>query len=255
MEKFKNIVKDAKTRIFTALGLIGFLCLLVAVDSALLTWAFLGLLYLIAFHETCKLIGVKDTRLYMLAIALWLFCGWFEEPIFVVCIALILLTSYMLQTQNFDVKKLMPFIYPTIPMVLFLTLYMYYGMPSLVWLVLIIAPTDIGAYVVGKAMGKTPFCAISPNKTWEGVIGGIAFGTVIGSIIGNIELNFWTSLAISLAVSASSVWGDLFESYLKREAGVKDSGKVFPGHGGVLDRVDGYFFGSIVMLTLLSGLL
>jgi phosphatidate cytidylyltransferase len=65
------------------------------------------------------------------------------------------------------------------------------------------------------------------------------------------SVGFWSGLFISLVVAVASVFGDLFESYLKREADVKDSGDILPGHGGILDRTDGYLFGGIVMLVLL----
>ena len=72
--------------------------------------------------------------------------------------------------------------------------------------------------------------------------------------LGLTFVDLGTSLVISFAVSVSSIFGDLYESSLKRAAGVKDSGDLLPGHGGVLDRIDGYLFGAIVMLVLLRGL-
>jgi phosphatidate cytidylyltransferase len=68
-----------------------------------------------------------------------------------------------------------------------------------------------------------------------------------------LNYGFIFSLVISVLVSCASVWGDLFESYLKREAGVKDSGDIFPGHGGFLDRLDGYLFGVVVMVVIIRG--
>lgn len=78
--------------------------------------------------------------------------------------------------------------------------------------------------------------------------------TLSGMFIGVAIVDLSISLVISLMVSISSIFGDLFESSLKRTAGVKDSGSLLPGHGGVLDRIDGYLFGAIVMLVLLRGL-
>ncbi|WP_298055736.1 phosphatidate cytidylyltransferase, partial [uncultured Campylobacter sp.] len=97
------------------------------------------------------------------------------------------------------------------------------------------------------------FSETSPNKTWEGVVGGIAVATVFGAGFGWVLTDsFWHSLITAFLVAVFGVWGDLFESYLKRRAGVKDSGTLLPGHGGMLDRVDGYLFGVAAMLWTLS---
>jgi phosphatidate cytidylyltransferase len=119
----------------------------------------------------------------------------------------------------------------------------------------VVASADIGAYFVGKSIGKTPFSASSPNKTREGVYGGVVTATIAGFFIGiTIVEDIPQAIIISLMAAIGSVFGDLFESYLKRQAGVKDSGSILPGHGGVLDRIDGYLFSSIIMLVLLRGL-
>ena len=109
-----------------------------------------------------------------------------------------------------------------------------------------VAFTDTFAYISGKYLGKTKFSPTSPNKTIEGVAGGILAGTLFGSIAGIYFNGFGYALVVSFLVSFFSVFGDLFESYLKRRAGVKDSGAIFPGHGGILDRLDGYLFGVII---------
>jgi phosphatidate cytidylyltransferase len=99
---------------------------------------------------------------------------------------------------------------------------------------------DIGAFFVGRRFGRTRLAPhVSPGKTWEGVVGGAvasALVAVIGSIWFNIPLSRFVPLC--LAVVAFSIVGDLTESLLKRFAGVKDSGSLFPGHGGVMDRID-----------------
>ena len=88
----------------------------------------------------------------------------------------------------------------------------------------------------------------------EGVVGGVAVATIGGLFVGLSIIDILPAFFISFATSIASVFGDLYESKLKREAGVKDSGDILPGHGGVLDRIDGYLFGGIVMLILLRGL-
>jgi phosphatidate cytidylyltransferase len=103
----------------------------------------------------------------------------------------------------------------------------------------------IGAYVVGKFFGKTPLSSISPRKTVEGAVFGIA-ACILVAVAGAYYLNWpkyaLTGMALGLLIGISSLLGDLTESMLKRDAGVKDSGQLIPGHGGVLDRTDSYIF-------------
>jgi phosphatidate cytidylyltransferase len=136
-------------------------------------------------------------------------------------------------------------------------LYRDFGIDWMLWLLVIVAVTDTGAFFVGKSVGKTQFSPTSPNKTLEGVIGGILFATVAGTVMGYFMdlVPFIVALVVSILTSIASVFGDLFESYIKREAGVKDSGDIFPGHGGVLDRLDGYLFGAIIMVIALRAFL
>ena len=122
---------------------------------------------------------------------------------------------------------------------------------TLLWLLVIVASADTGAYFVGKSIGKTKFSETSPNKTIEGVIGGVVIAIILGSFFANDNLHIVSAILVSAIVALSSVFGDLYESYLKREAGIKDSGDILPRHGGILDRTDGYLFGAIVMLVLL----
>ncbi|NQY95402.1 MAG: phosphatidate cytidylyltransferase, partial [Campylobacteraceae bacterium] len=112
-----------------------------------------------------------------------------------------------------------------------------------------------GAYFVGKGLGKHQFCETSPNKTWEGVAGGMIVSAALGTYFALDSLSLFGALVVSVIVAFASVFGDLFESYLKREANVKDSGDILPGHGGILDRTDGYLFGGIIMLVLLRAII
>ena len=119
-------------------------------------------------------------------------------------------------------------------------LYTQYPSKLLFFYLFIVWATDIGAYFVGKRFGRVKLApAISPGKTWEGVLGGLAavalLVTAASSIIG-WELT--VLIPFCLAVAMLSIIGDLTVSMFKRTAGVKDSGSLFPGHGGVLDRID-----------------
>ncbi|MCV3217028.1 phosphatidate cytidylyltransferase [Plectonema radiosum NIES-515] len=104
---------------------------------------------------------------------------------------------------------------------------------------------DIGAYTFGKFFGKTPLSDISPKKTVEGAVFGIS-ASVLVAVIGAYFLNWskppLTGIALGLLIGIASLLGDLTESMLKRDAGVKDSGQLIPGHGGILDRTDSYIF-------------
>jgi phosphatidate cytidylyltransferase len=126
--------------------------------------------------------------------------------------------------------------------------------PGLVMLLLVaVAATDTGAYFVGKNLGRRKMApVISPNKTWEGAAGGLLFPVLLFVAIAVLaEREGWSVFpdwslprfgATAAALSVAAQIGDLVESKLKRDAGVKDSGGIFPGHGGALDRCDGFLF-------------
>ncbi|MCJ8279241.1 MAG: phosphatidate cytidylyltransferase, partial [Rivularia sp. ALOHA_DT_140] len=104
---------------------------------------------------------------------------------------------------------------------------------------------DIGAYIVEKYFGKTPLSGISPKKTVEGAIFGITASVVMGIAVAyyiNLPEFYLTGAALGSLIGIASLLGDLTESMLKRDAGVKDSGDIIPGHGGILDRTDSYIF-------------
>lgn len=103
---------------------------------------------------------------------------------------------------------------------------------------------DSGAYITGISLGKNKLLErISPKKTWEGFIGGIALALFASFILSNyyLELSLPSWMVISLLVSVLGTFGDLVESMFKRSINIKDSGKLLPGHGGFLDRFDGLF--------------
>ena len=104
--------------------------------------------------------------------------------------------------------------------------------------------TDSGAYLIGRQIGRTKLAPhISPNKTWEGSIGGTVSAVIIVGIYlffkqSAFPYGFLTMLGITVFLSIGAQFGDLIESAFKRHYGVKDSGKILPGHGGILDRFD-----------------
>ncbi|HJV34109.1 phosphatidate cytidylyltransferase [Geomonas sp.] len=121
-----------------------------------------------------------------------------------------------------------------------------HGISWLFLIMVIVMSGDSAAYYVGSAMGKTKlYPQVSPKKSVEGSLGGLA-GSLVGALISKFtyfpELSFLDCLATALLLGVLGQLGDLFESLLKRSCGVKDSGTIFPGHGGVLDRLDSILF-------------
>ena len=135
------------------------------------------------------------------------------------------------------------------------------GRPLLLFLMVCVWAGDTAALYVGKSMGRHKLSRLSPNKTWEG-----AFGSVVGSVIagllvvyagealsarGNTVLHItqpvWQSVVLAVVINVAAQVGDLVESAIKRGAGVKDSGTMLPGHGGILDRIDALLMAAPVL--------
>ena len=255
-DKLKAKFLADKARFITAFILIGILALVLIIDSPLLTCIVLGVLCIVGVREALSLYKLESALHYYVFTALaWVLAYINERVVETSFIVLIIYASFLAYSKKISPKTMLPFIYPLIP---FLSIYALYkdaggaGIWVIVWLIVIVAFTDTGAYFGGKAFGKTPFCETSPKKTIEGVICGVVCGVIFGSLVGIGTCgSFLYSMIITFIVSIASVFGDLFESYLKREAGVKDSGSLLPGHGGVLDRLDAVLFGAVVMHFLL----
>jgi phosphatidate cytidylyltransferase len=119
------------------------------------------------------------------------------------------------------------------------------GVLLILWLVLVVVAADVGAYFVGRSVGGAKLWPrVSPGKTWSGAFGGLAFAGVTGLLFG-LAVG-WSPLRIallSLGIAVFSQCGDLLESAVKRRFGVKDASRLIPGHGGVMDRLDGIMGG------------
>lgn len=189
---------------------------------------------------------------FILGLLFWLSFVSLPPIFFSFVLASILILIIIFEWKNFfNIRKLsywliMPF-YPILPFALLILMNQstrYH--PLLFILFIIVSSFDTGSYLIGSALGKHIIAPhISPNKTWEGVMGGWIFAC-IGLFLVLWELAkpqpVWFLIIFTLFACTLSLIGDLFESWLKRRAHIKDSGTMLPGHGGFLDRFDGILF-------------
>ena len=129
------------------------------------------------------------------------------------------------------------------------------GTALLFYLLFVISFSDIFAYFGGKRFGKSMLApTISPKKTWEGSFFGVVGGGIVGAVFGEITMSmFWLyGMMLAMVLAVVGQFGDLIESKIKRLCNVKDSGKILPGHGGILDRIDGHMLAAPVFYYLLK---
>ncbi|MDE7154366.1 MAG: phosphatidate cytidylyltransferase [Muribaculaceae bacterium] len=154
-------------------------------------------------------------------------------------------------------SSILAVIYAAFPLTLMFLLYATAGYKVVLAMFIFIWLNDTGAFCVGSLIGKHKlFERVSPKKSWEGVWGGLAFCIIAGALFGTVGSGYfgddyirWIVLGITTSVLATI--GDLVESLFKRTVGVKDSGNIMPGHGGILDRLDSLLFVAPATLCLL----
>jgi len=271
------LVNQAKLRNLTTRALSGAVFVVVVIGALFLGQAATGFLFLIAatigLYELTGLNAQKGSAKtlnwlniaagmlsYMLVFLLGL--GLLEHSVIwiLLIVFFFLLTIDVLMTRSEPPSgapaALTGMIYVSLPFALISVISTLSGEWN-PWLMLgfflILWTNDTGAYLTGMAVGRTKlFPAVSPNKTWEGLIGGIIFSLGVAWLLSLyhpvLDLSDWLLMAACVGVFGNI--GDLYESYLKRNAGVKDSGSIMPGHGGVLDRFDGLLFSLPVFLSL-----
>ncbi|WP_456488209.1 phosphatidate cytidylyltransferase [Caminibacter pacificus] len=242
-----------KERLVTSVILITLLLVVGLIDNVYLTGLLIAVIAIAGMYEAKRLFGVEEERVFYF-LSFMAVLGIFVNPILIAVAGILSVGGYIAFYQK-DINPISIALYPFLSLMILFSLYLQTSMGMIGWLILVIASTDSFAYLIGKNFKghffKEGFSPTSPNKSWEGVIGGVASGTILGAIVGLAFFNFFEAFIIALSISIASVFGDLFESYLKRRAGVKDSGNILPGHGGVLDRIDGYLFGAPVLWAII----
>lgn len=243
-------------------GLLYITILLFSIFSSEKWYILLFLVFgLICLREFLRLISFQFWYPYLILIAFILFFSYYKifKPATIVLLGITVATGFYLIKNLFSQRirrlskayKLYITLFYVISGFVFLTLlpshgdefspYIVAGLFVLIWI------NDTFAFIVGKSIGRHKlFPSISPKKTVEGFFGGLVFACIssffIHKFTQSLNFNIWLSLAI--VMSTLGTLGDLIESKLKREAGVKDSGTLMPGHGGLYDRLDSILFAS-----------
>lgn len=248
----------------TISGLLYISILVVSIlSSELIFISLFYLLGLVCLIEMQKLLHLKSYALYVVQALLFFLFSYLRFNqyatillLFITIFVNLFLVKDLLVTKKipvFEKKKYIIIIFYLISSVIFLTLipsirandgfnqYLVIGIFFLIW------TNDTFAYIIGKNFGKNKlYERISPNKTIEGFIGGLIFSCLASYFIffytGSLSFPIWLGMAIILSVFGTL--GDLIQSKFKRQAGVKDSGTLMPGHGGLFDRLDSIIFAS-----------
>lgn len=197
---------------------------------------------------------------FALGTIFWVSFVYLQPRVFSIILVFVLMHIIMVEWKTvFPIRSykswlLVP-LYPTLSFMLMIYInehILYHHL--LLYLFVILAGFDSGSYIIGSLLGKHVIIpAISPQKTWEGFVGGYCFALIgfwliaweRGSQVSLLFALFFIALAAVFALV-----GDLFESYLKRRASIKDSGAILPGHGGFLDRFDGILFTAILFYLM-----
>ena len=263
-----------KKRVITAAVLVLALLLMVLIPYKWIPAAVFGLLMSIGSYELLYGTGlVRHSRLVIyaavmaFAIAIWSYLGAVQAYLILLAMAfVIMLFSEMMHDHvkvHFDMIAMtfvagfvVPFLLGAVIRILSLKIGRYFIMIPFI----VAYFNDAGAYLVGIKYGKHKLSpVVSPNKTWEGMLGGAA-GAVLGMLLYSLLLqfafkfrvNYLLSIVYGILGSSVGVFGDLCFSVVKRQTGIKDYGNLFPGHGGVLDRFDSMMLVAPLIEVLLT---
>lgn len=256
-------------RWITALVAIPFLVLLISIGGTLWLTIVVNVVCIMALWEYFRIVLNKEqkstaTSFQVLALltgsaVLWaVYFHAFNVVLDIVVLNVVIATLISLPKFKYD-SSVWEIVYKQIVGIIYIPLFLSYivllrntdnGELWIFLLLIVVFLGDTGAYYLGSYFGKHKLCpAVSPNKTIEGALGGLAASLVSGALIKHFFLSLlpWgLSLLFFLSIGIAGQVGDLFESQIKRVAHIKDSGAILPGHGGVLDRIDALLFAAPV---------
>lgn len=232
------------------------LMVIAAVMMGMFEWLRLTVKKIYAPVEAAGLVGLMAV----------LFVGWLSQPLWGVVLSVfatvaLFYYAYVLDSQEKGrigralwVAAGMPYLALSGLTLIHLRSLDFIGLFAVVYLIAVVWGSDIGGYAVGCTVrGPKLWPQISPKKTWAGLLGGMFFAGVstyvVAMAFGDDKPIILAGVALGLAVISQA--GDFFESYVKRRAGAKDSGTLIPGHGGILDRIDGLLFAAMAMQALM----
>jgi phosphatidate cytidylyltransferase len=258
--------EDVKARVLTALAGIPVILILLAAGGP--AWAmFLALLVVISGSELGRLyarLGYRHTGLWIAVGGLVLLAVaytsggdgkvWLSWPLAVAALTTLALTRELFSSEHLPLGRAAAICMGSLYVGLFAFLYLARtdGIATALLAVLGTWSADTLAFMIGRAIGRRPLApTISPKKTCEGALAGLVGGLATGVIVGVIaQWPMWQGPVLGAGVALAAQIGDLVESAMKREAGVKDSGSLLPGHGGVLDRFDSLIFAGVAVYYL-----
>ncbi|TPN84575.1 phosphatidate cytidylyltransferase [Aquimarina algicola] len=256
-------------------GLSGFLYVSILLVSIFVSrYTFVGVFFIfgiISIYEFQKLIHLTNKRLYIIFVLFFVILNLYHEELYLYAVLPILVLTIITEIflvkdlvtiriiPMFEKRKYRTSIFYLISSIVFLTLIPNYDGDYNPYIILgaflITWANDTFAYLVGKNFGKHKLLErISPKKTIEGFVGGFIFSMITGYLIAilsdSLSITIW--LIISIIMSIFGTLGDLIQSKFKRQAGVKDSGTIMPGHGGIYDRLDSVIFASPFLYAFLQ---
>lgn len=272
MRRRSEIKTGRNLPLATAVGLVLFG--LVLLSTFVANWLFLPLLTLfvtLAVQELIKVFELDQNRLLksaLLATPIVLFSGAYFGDLFALVISLgmmvMLLVAVNLRLGAVGfiariTKSVLVIVYlPFLAAFVLIMLNQADGALRVLAFILLTVASDTGAYFSGIVFGKRPMApSISPAKTWEGFAGGLLLQLIMGALVFHFffSAEIWQGLVAGFLLTFTAVLGDLLESAIKRDAGIKDMSGVLPGHGGVLDRLDSLIPNALMAWALFSWLL